>query len=95
MARLPRKHTNGSQWYITHQATPNLDGDYTVFGEVTEGLELAKTMKINTEITDIEILGNTGKLFELYKDQIANWNKVLDSKFLNLRPVEDTKKENK
>ncbi len=32
--------TAGSQWFITFGATPSLDGQYTIFGEVTEGMEV-------------------------------------------------------
>lgn len=40
MARADDPNTNGSQFYITLAATPNLDGQYTVFGRVVgdEGL---------------------------------------------------------
>ena len=32
--------TNGSQFFITYAATPNLNGSYTIFGEVIEGMEV-------------------------------------------------------
>ncbi|MCH8287311.1 peptidylprolyl isomerase, partial [candidate division KSB1 bacterium] len=30
----------GSQFFIMHAVSPNLDGQYTVFGEVIEGMEI-------------------------------------------------------
>jgi len=32
--------SNGSQFFLTYQATPNLDGGYTIFGEVIEGMDV-------------------------------------------------------
>ncbi|HEY5743770.1 MAG TPA: peptidylprolyl isomerase [Terrimicrobiaceae bacterium] len=45
MARLPdlvnpSKASNGSQFYVSLTSLPKLDGKYTVFGEVLEGLDV-------------------------------------------------------
>ncbi len=41
MARSPHRDSAGSQFYICVGAPSHLDGDYTVFGEVTRGLDVA------------------------------------------------------
>ncbi len=42
--------TNGSQFFVTYEATPWLDGRHVVFGKVTKGMEIAN--KIATLPTD-------------------------------------------
>lgn len=47
--------TNGSQFYITHVATPWLDGKHTVFGSVIEGQDVVDAVKQGDEMS-VEIL---------------------------------------
>jgi len=42
MARTANPNSAGSQFFITFGKTPSLDGQYSVFGRVTEGLDVLK-----------------------------------------------------
>jgi cyclophilin family peptidyl-prolyl cis-trans isomerase len=37
-------NTNGSQFFICYQAQPGLDGDYSVFGQLVEGMDVLKSI---------------------------------------------------
>jgi len=50
------KDTEGSQFFITHSATPHLDGKYTIFGKVTDGMDVVDNIMIGDYIEDIKIL---------------------------------------
>ncbi len=53
MARTSAPNSASSQFFIMHQDTPSLDGQYAAFGKVTEGIEIvdeiAATPKIEIE----------------------------------------------
>jgi len=61
MARLPdninpAKNSNGSQFYACLAPLPKLDGKYTVFGEVIEGLEILDAIsKLPTNSNDFPL----------------------------------------
>lgn len=48
--------TNGSQFFITHVATPWLDGKHTVFGHVVEGQDVVDAIKQGDKIENLEII---------------------------------------
>jgi len=50
------KDTEGSQWYITHSATPHLDAKYTNFGFVVEGMEIVHKLEVGDTILGMEVM---------------------------------------
>jgi len=48
--------TESCQWFITHNATPHLNGRYTAFGRVVQGMEVVHKLKIGDAIQEIKIL---------------------------------------
>jgi cyclophilin family peptidyl-prolyl cis-trans isomerase len=47
--------SGGSQFFITLNALPELDGSYTAFGRVLSGLDVAAQLTVGTEIRTIQI----------------------------------------
>lgn len=47
--------TEGSQFFITHSPTPHLDGKYTIFGRVTEGMDIVHRLQIGDDINQVII----------------------------------------
>lgn len=47
--------TNGSQFFITHNETPHLDGKHTVFGYVTKGQDVVNAVAQGDKIVTVKI----------------------------------------
>ena len=69
--------TNGSQFFITHCATPELDRKHTVFGEVTHGQKVVAVIVAGDFIRTAAVLDSTDDLFAEQADRIAKWNRAM------------------
>ncbi|MEO0732284.1 MAG: peptidylprolyl isomerase, partial [Bacteroidota bacterium] len=49
------KDTEGVQFFLTHRPTPHLNGNYTIFGEVTDGQEIVDEITVGTRIESIQL----------------------------------------
>lgn len=54
MAKTAAPNSGGSQFFITLGPAEFLNGSYTVFGKVTKGMDVVKTLKIGDKITTIK-----------------------------------------
>ena len=60
MARLadavnPDRESSGSQFYITLAPTEFLDGEYSVFGKVEEGMDVVRSIQVGDTINQIVV----------------------------------------
>lgn len=80
--------TNGSQFFITHKATPWLDGKHSVFGSVVKGQDVVNAIAQGDSLTAVKItrIGTLATQFEA--SQVAFDQKLLA---LSARKVDEEK----
>ena len=79
--------TEGSQFFLTHLATPHLNGIHSVFGKVISGMPVVHQLRRRDIINSIVIEGDASALFARRQSQLKQWNAVLDVDFPDLRPA--------
>ncbi|HDP95579.1 MAG TPA: peptidylprolyl isomerase [Candidatus Aminicenantes bacterium] len=81
--------TNGSQFFITHVATPWLDGKPTVFGAVESDCDQEVVNRISADDTihTVVIKNDPLPLLRGMADSLANMNAALDRAFPDLKPA--------
>jgi peptidylprolyl isomerase len=55
MARSQDPDSAGSQWFVTLGDATHLNGQYTVFGKVVEGMEFVDCIEVGDRIIDLAI----------------------------------------
>ncbi len=55
MARTQDPNSNSSQFFVTLAAAPHLSGKYTIFGRVTEGMDVVRALTQEDRIESVRV----------------------------------------
>jgi cyclophilin family peptidyl-prolyl cis-trans isomerase len=75
MARTPDPNSAGSQWYIVLEDGPSatkLNGQYTVFGHVIEGLDVVQSIAMGDTMTEVDVYARDASESVVSSDDIRN-----------------------
>ncbi len=50
------KDTEGSQWFVMHNFYPHLDGNYSVFGKITDGQDIVDMIDQEDVVLDVNLI---------------------------------------
>jgi cyclophilin family peptidyl-prolyl cis-trans isomerase len=85
-------HTNGSQFYITLGDRSYLDGDYTVFGQVAEGLDVVMSIVQGDFIESVSII-RCGKSARRFRPDTENFQNLVVEAEKRIKKAEESKKQ--
>ena len=73
--------SNGSQFFITHVATPWLDGRHAVFGQAIDEADMAVVHSIaqGDVIERVDLQGDIEALLTAQAQRVATWDAALDA----------------
>lgn len=74
MARSGDPNSASSQFFIMHQDTPSLDGQYAAFGKVTDGIEIVDKICEDTPVIDDNGTVQDGKQPIIEKIKVLDLN---------------------
>lgn len=84
-------HTNGSQFYITLSDRSYLDGDYTVFGHVTQGMDVVNNIVQGDTIETVKII-RIGRKAKNFHPDTESLNALVESAKRRVKKEEEKKK---
>jgi len=83
-------HTNGSQWCITLGDRSYLNGDYTVFGHVVQGMEVVFSIAQGDEVKSVRIV-RVGTAAEKFKPTTESFHKLVAAAEVRVRQADEQK----
>jgi len=84
-------HTNGSQFYITLSDRSYLDGDYTVFGHVIQGMDVVNNIVQGDVIKSVKIV-RVGRQAIQFRPDNESFKKLVKSVEQRVKKREEKKK---
>jgi cyclophilin family peptidyl-prolyl cis-trans isomerase len=84
-------HTNGSQWYITLGDRSYLDGLYTVFGHVIQGLDVVKAIVQNDIVQSVKII-RVGRAAKRFHPTTASFQKMAEEAAARVKEADAKRK---